>query len=456
MLTRYPYPIITKALKQRLATTKVPYRELHTFEGKTRPEVVIGNNAILISTLASLYAHNRQFERNIHAQLRLIAPRFWIDYVHADHYQNYWGQTTQEIPRFMREIFKNRYKDQDPDAFITWQQFIQIRSDVTTMLEHEFSVPVYHGKPNIKMLDDNRYEFTVEDPISKSRFIMPRDVFVYDWHRDFAVDRHLHPDIDQISHTILYRFPKHAVPRTIIVLGDGESVIWLAAHFPQSTIYYLSRSKERDPLERHRKPAHKDLVFDNAIKLPFYSEDGSHYKKLIPRIDAANFPYASSVCYQDSDLNISISGSFFTCIGMQPQVYTKDLTPDQVVRLKDEIPKYTFASTRNVPAGGLMDSYLRIMEATRNQREAWEPDAILLGKGVLTSYTQQVLRKCGIKDEDISTLPNILSKISSEKSKFSAMVTLFREKVSSDPKRIADFEREIISLYGTKKELIRN
>ena len=89
------------------------------------------------------------------------------------------------------------------------------------------------------------------------------DTFTYEWYRIWEDVRNKPNHIPEPpSHTELYKRPKSDTPNKIFVFGSGESVAWLAIHFPDSEIYYFTNNKEK------------------LRWVPAYGDDGKYKHKL--------------------------------------------------------------------------------------------------------------------------------------------------------------------------------
>lgn len=334
-------PAFTKSLKQKLSLCPNPGRELHTFAGKTRPEVVIGSNAMLYATAASILAHEHRFGKNIHSQLRFIAPPFWVDSVHTDHDTQFWGQRIDEMPRFLRELLVHRLGKNELQGHLTFVQYKELRRFTIEILTSGLRVPVYKGRPTISVLDE-QLQFNIESVTGNVQVLMPDNTFVYDWHRDYTPDAHIPATILQPSHTLLYQLPLNMIPKEIMLLGDNEAVLRLAEHFPESTIYYLSNADTIDPLAQYRRISNLKTELSNAIKIPFDSTNREHFKYLgEPQCDQ-EIPFCSKIRYFDPINNIDINGHFFTCLNPTPQNHTSMLSTQNVLRSSDFAARMSF------------------------------------------------------------------------------------------------------------------
>lgn len=359
------------------------------------------------------------------------------------------GTDPKELPQFIRTLFQDLFKDHNVNEPILWWQIIKLRAHLFAILQ-QYSVPIYRGIPQITNYHDH-IQFKVTQDNRTQQFVKPADVYVYDWHRSFEPNKDVHTAINQFSHTLLYQMPRSLVPKEIVFLGDGESALWAAMHFPDSTIYYLSRSREPNPLESKRKATSKHVEIKNAVKVYFDSPDGSHYKRLhLQREKDNSFPFAPRVEYYDPTQNRTIKGYFFTCTGMFPQVYTQDLLPENVLRLKDEHQKTTYVANSNNPRGSLTHSYLDYMNRTGNMERAWELDAMLIGNKEQPSYMQKFLAKYGITEEHLLEMQELLRQSNDQKDNFSAMVKLYETKINSDSNDVAAFAAALRAEYIKK------
>jgi hypothetical protein len=193
-------------------------RKLHTFN-PSRPEIVIGNNSAIFATLASLSRH----PLSSHPNLTFICPEFWLDNVHANHQKLDWGQSILGLPRYARTLYQEIYPQYSSEKLISWGEFQQLRLHAKDKLNKLPNVRFIPGFPIITK-EQHSYRISVEESHNLEIFDAPSNTYFYNWVRRFVKHK---LDLPHRSHTELYKLPKEKLPRVAVVIGHGESMVWL-------------------------------------------------------------------------------------------------------------------------------------------------------------------------------------------------------------------------------------
>ena len=196
--------------------------------------VVLGNNSILFTATAVL----NQFGRKPYPRITWIYPTFWLDRVHSDYMDLDWGQTIYGMPNDFRKTFM-RYRPNYPETkFIQWHEFQEARMRAIEELQSQPDFHIHQGEPVAVEDKDKSYEIILQkDHSGRVSMFLNRVFFIT------GIDCHSMVCPMFPAHTILYEMPRNEVPKSIIVLGHGLSLMWLLKHFPNTQIISVKRKK---------------------------------------------------------------------------------------------------------------------------------------------------------------------------------------------------------------------
>lgn len=377
--------------------------------------VVFGNNSILFTTLSVL----NQYNRSSYPKITWIYPTFWLDRVHDDHMGLDWGQTIYGLPREIRNIFI-KFRPNYPDTkFIQWHEFQQTRLHAIEELKKNSDFHFYKGEPSAVKDKDLFYEITIKNKNEEEKINVSKESFFYNWYRNPRVGSPLTK-----SHTMLYELPSKEIPNEFIILGHGLSLVWLLKHFPNKKIINIKNRNDKLP----DLPANRDVDTRKAIasgQLKIYinedidlrtDEKGqnaailSHNGKILheaPIYAATGFAPKHSLFDNQVSESKVINMPLFGING--ELISPRDL---ETLKLSQDI----FVAPKNIPGGSLAQSYVHLMDVTKNA--LWTTEPMFFYKKTRYELLKIEALKSGIEltlnffdkiDEEISQLDNPLS-----------------------------------------------
>lgn len=198
-----------------------PYNSV--FENGTKPLVIVGNNSVLFSTLDAL----KRFGSEKYKGITFVYPPFWLDGIHKDYKDLAWGQTMYGLPRTVRERFHKIRPHYPEDKPIMWGDYQAVREEALNELTKYPNVNMIKGSPSsvddankmwrINFLQRNEPCFIDKNSVFYGLFTKP---FIP---KQFEGAR---------PHVEIYALPRTEIPKKMIVVGHGLSVIWLLRDFP--------------------------------------------------------------------------------------------------------------------------------------------------------------------------------------------------------------------------------
>jgi hypothetical protein len=255
-------------------THRVPHNQLFSARqqrrylkhfAKPKDEVLIANHSGLYLAYAALKIHSKEY----HPRLKIIVPEFWLTKIDKRHNELDWGQTPLGIPWYIRQVFQKHYPKHQNNQLIKWGQVNELRWHILEQLE-EFGAELYFGIPKITK-QHNGYQINVDD----ASFNVPLDTCFYNSFQVPDIDHDLGKKLPKRSHVNLYYLSKSEVPKTIVVIGGGRSVVWLAKHFPETLIACIKYKDSKLPLFKGEEE------LDNILEFPReYFKSGDFKAKL--------------------------------------------------------------------------------------------------------------------------------------------------------------------------------
>lgn len=347
-------------------------RELHrpsALPENVKKIVVFANNSGLFTTLSAI----KEFGSKAYPGITVVCPDFWIDKVHSDYLRQNWGQTIYGLPHLVRKIFLDYRPNYPDDKFIEWGEYQQVRKLAMEELKTFSNTTFYKGNPIIVEPNDTGFDIGINDQIIK----VPRESLFYLWYRESKV---IPPIVN--SHIKLYEMPIRDVPKTVIVIGHGVSIIWLLRHYPNTNFIVLKRPDEELP----QIPGNRDVDIEREKKsgrLKIYLS-----QEVILNVDETGTMGALI----DKKSNMLLhEGHVFSAAGFVPnhkilssvpedrkllmpnfQNNPKDLhsfAEKEIKRLSEDI----FVAPQNIPFGSLTHSYTLLMNITDNISWTSEP-----------------------------------------------------------------------------------
>ena len=332
-------------------------RKLHIFT-PPRSEVLISNNSGLHFSLAALRKHGR----DIHPDLRLIVPPFWLDNVLPEYNDLDWGQPAYCLPWFVREEFSRIYPTYPKDKKITWGQYKDLRTHTIEELK-KTGVNVLYGIPEI-LKESDRYKLVVNN----ETFYVPQNTHFYNSFREIRTE-HKFNDIPKVSHTVLYKTPRDKVPKTAIILGGGRSAIWIANHFPE-TLFACITPNNKLPLFTDEKAPDNLILF---CKDGLATDDNGY--KLIPNLDDNKHKaIIVETNKKGGKSNPLFSGHFYAAIGLRQRLDITNMIASKSLTVYPGEKEWDddWIAPENVPPGSLMEATARWSVATHNMSWACE------------------------------------------------------------------------------------
>jgi hypothetical protein len=409
-------------------------RRLHDFYKSPRPEVVIGSNAAIFASLASLQRH----PINAHPKLTFICPEFWLDSIHYDYRNLDWGQTILGLPRCGRELLKRIYPNYPDNKLLTWAEFQELRLFAKEELKKHSNLVFIPGLPTITK-ENSILKIHIENKGDKSLIEIDINAHFYNWARKFA--HHAFKGIPQRSHTEIYKRPKDTLPTTLIILGHGESMAWLEQHFP--TISFINLKRPHDTIQDN--PRYKKESFSRVLVIV-----EPHYQ-ILPN---TSNPLTHATIY-DLKSGKKYEGEFFTAIGLRSIPEITALIPKTS---KDEIPNSneSWVHPKDLPVGSLLDSYMQWMESTNNLEWAYEPQAyhskpfaLLLSKYMKNNNINVNVDFFNKLDHTIELLPTMVD----DNSCFEIFVRSYKEVYNASKAETAKFQDVLRNMFLDKDNI---
>jgi hypothetical protein len=331
-------------------------RSLHVFD-PYRTEIVIGHNSALFATAASLIEHTKPK----HPDLHFIKTPHWIDDVLPEYFNCLWGQTIYGLPKFARDLFHLYDKDHDPTKLITLGQFIGLRNVVYNVLLNDFKVPFYEGIPTIELTPEHGFRVTINKNGQIEEKSFGSDAYFYNWYRVPRLHNLKNKKVPNRSASLLYTKPRESAYDVLIILGAGLQTAWVERNFKKSRIICLRNPNDEIP----RLPANAEVNYDRIEFVDINSAD-------IEPLDKEGAIFLSAPDLKGG----SVRGEFYEGIGYEPARSLPKNFPKVSYEYIRDRPEYSkFISTKNVPSGSLMESYLMWIELTNNLQWGYEPFA---------------------------------------------------------------------------------
>lgn len=333
-----------------------PIRSLHIFEPR-RPEVVLGNNSALFATAASLIDHTKKAHPDVH----LIKPDHWLDHVLPEYFDCVWGQTVLGLPQFARDLFNLYDPKHEPTKLITLGQFIGLRHVVYNLLRNDYGVKTYDGLPSIDIGPDYSFNVSINNNGKISQIKFGKDAYFYSWYRRPRLHDLADRNIPNRSASMLYSQPRESASSVLIILGAGLQTAWVERNFRNSRIICLRYPNENIL----RLPANVEVNYE---RIEFVDRNTAK----IELVDKHGLIKLTSEELKGK----SVVGEFYEGIGYEPAKLIPINFPKISYEYMRELRNYSrFVSTKNIPSGSLMESYLMWIELTNNLQWAFEPFA---------------------------------------------------------------------------------
>lgn len=333
-------------------------REIHA--GRDREQIVIGNMSALFATLGSIVHHGK----DDHKKLKVICPPHFLDIVDKRHLKNNkWGQSPLGLPKMPRDLHYSRYPEQrQNNNILTWGQMQELRRLSIDIMTDIYDIPIYPGRPSIARAASGAFIVYVD---GIEQFRASSDVLFYEKFYEYGlnsnddtrimsqrdgVDKHF----SQANVIDLYRYTEEEMAKinTIIILGNGESAVWIARDFPYHKIIVIAPPGGRlpenpmyDPVVSNRITLiNKELSGD--LNQGFSLESRGRHIVIHNRVTGEKF-----------------HGVAVDATGQYPLFPTKGIVPEEQ-RLLLDIPLTVFPKA--LPANSLYNSYLTWLHATDN------------------------------------------------------------------------------------------
>lgn len=143
----------------------------------------------------------------------------------------------------------------------------------------------------------------------------------------------------------------------LIVLGAGMSAGWLVDHFFTENRKIVCLKRKKDVIKWDID--HNKVIFVDVEKMTIMP-DADHPTN---RIKVYSEEYQSE-----------FKGIFYSAIGFRPDLdIVKNVPEDQKTTINHFLYDANLIAPKDVPAGSLMEDYLRWMEITLNLDWCWEP-----------------------------------------------------------------------------------
>ena len=320
-------------------------------------ELVLTNNAGIFGACWAIHNHSVQDHSNLH----VVCFPFWMDKfrLHDRHKMNNFGQSLLGFPTIVRSIFKKLYPNYPIDKLVTFGMIQEARDFTMDDLKQkgvnlhdlrEAPYPIdYNGLFEIKTKDTLQLCFQDQGIVT-----VPLDTEIYNW---LKVPRlHNIPSLPERPHTELYTLSPEKVPSTILVMGDGVSVVWLKRDFPNSTLIAIVPDHHNDFPD---VPTNKLVKVDEILKIKV--DD-------IVSIDAVEIIIQPKNGRKQS---IPIS-NFFSAIGYTPYQQLTALISDKQKTDRIDIIPDSWVAGKNIPVGSLAQSLMKFFEETENLEDSFE------------------------------------------------------------------------------------
>jgi hypothetical protein len=416
--------------------------------------VVFGNNSILFTATAVL----NQFGRKAYPKITWVYPTFWLDRVHPDYMGLDWGQTIYGMPNDFRKTFM-RYRPHYPETkFIEWREFQETRMRAVEELQQQPNLHFHEGEPTAIVDRGNSYEITILRDNDKSKIDVSKQSFFYNWCRYPYTGK---PVVQ--SHTVLYEIPRSEVPKSIIVLGHGLSLIWLLRHFPDTQIINVKRKEDKLP----DLPSNRDANIEAALKskrLVVLLNDDIDIRTDETDRNALVLSHAGDVLHE---------GPIFSARGLVTNfsLFDRQVPADKIISMPSfgtgqeligptdavtaKLAKDTFIAPKNIPTGSLAHSYHHLMNVTKNLMLTTEPmffysktrHELLKGKAEEAGIAL-TLEYFGKIDDEVSELDNALNPEASLK----LYLDTFRHVYKPNAQEYKIFDEFIHKFFDVKNE----
>ncbi|MBX9587165.1 MAG: hypothetical protein K2X50_07885, partial [Gammaproteobacteria bacterium] len=203
------------------------------------------------------------------------------------------------------------------------------------------------------------------------------DTFFYNWWRQPAM--HGLPGIAERSSLELYCAHPNDAPKTVIVLGSGLAILWLARHFPLTKFLALKRKSDQFP-ETPRIRL-RDLTNLTALNV-----DDVQYSVITP----------TKLLVKNLKTGEEFEGDFYKAIGFTTFPDTLKVIPSthKIELNTDMVGKWN--APQVIPEGALLESLMRWHTLTQTIDWVFEPLAYHDDSGFPEIMSRE-MRKIGIE-----------------------------------------------------------
>jgi hypothetical protein len=331
--------------------------------------LIAGNNSIFFAALQAMELHGA----HNYPKITLLATDFWLDKVDMQEYgQLHWGQTALSFPFYVRRMFQDYRPHYPMNKFVTWADYQQLRLIALEKLNQNPNIELLYGNPQSVNKTQEGYHLSTE----QQTIALPDSTYFYLWYR---IPR-LPASVTQ-AHTLLYETPRAEIPKKIIVIGHGLSIVWLLKHFPELTIVNIKLKNDRLPTI----PSNASVDLEKEIRSGRLVIHETSKVELLMDADMKN----GAILSRNTDM-ILHEGPVYGATGLEPEyhkfnainpkqklsmpIFDRDQNligprDEEMVRLIDD----TFLAPKNVALGSMPHSFMSLMELTKNISWTAEP-----------------------------------------------------------------------------------
>lgn len=343
-----------------------------------RPLVSISNNSFYYYLLNQAHPDYRPHWQPKVTELKqctIVSPPFWLDTLHPSFHQYDWGHNILELPRAARMIAAFLYPNYPRSKPITWEMYLNIRQKALESIHEIPNVRLIKATPlPISHAASNHYILPFA---SGGNLHLPIDTLFCNWWRQPAM--HGLQDIAERSYLELYSTHPDEAPETVIVLGSGLAVLWLAKHFPKTQFIVLKRRHDQLPeTPRIRLKDLPNLTTHNTEDVQF-----SHISD-------------TKLIVKNIQTGAEFLGDFYKAIGFRTYPDTLKIIPEKSKLELNSGIVGKWNAPKVLPEGALLESLLRWHNLAQTLDWVFEPLAYHDDAGFPQVISAE-MRKIGIE-----------------------------------------------------------
>ena len=350
--------ILQNDLRRKHKTPNLFQTSLFTrLKRKGESELVLANNAGIFGVYWAMNYHGRNEHQNTH----LVCFPCWQDRIHPAYKNCDWGQTMLGFPSVVRSVFEKMYPNYPINKRVTFGMVKDAREFAINELKATKGIFVHdlrHTSYALDFLNEvtiKQNDANIQLYYGKKIIVaVPDDTEIYNWLR--VLRHHKLNFFPERPHSELYMHAPENAPESILVIGDGLSIVWLKRDFPDCEIIAIVPDNH---VEFPKVPANSNIKIHEIIKI-----------KADDLLDINND--SVTIKMPNKTMRTISMSNFFSAIGYTHcQDLTTQISNEQKIdRIK--IAEGSWVAPQNVPVGSLTQSLCQYFQETENIEDTFE------------------------------------------------------------------------------------